>query len=120
MDNFIYDEEGYDPDGYFNDPSLEELLADYQISDKKPKKHRYSHEAKATPSHVVDERLRLNYTGRVTRSGPYRSRRDKLRLVCGMCGVEFLQTAESLFRSAYTRCNCNRRIQKPTIPGKTK
>lgn len=117
MEDF-FDEQPFDPDGYYNDPSIEELLLDFEINKKPKKPHRYSHEAKATDDKTVDERIQKNYSGRIKRTGGYRSRRAKLRCFCNLCNVDFLQTAESLFRSAYTRCKCTRKQQFPSIQAK--
>jgi len=116
----IFEEYGYDPDGYGSDPYIEGLLSEicYEPPSQPKKKHRYSIEPRATDDSVVDARIKANYKGRLSRCGPYRSRRAKLRVLCDACDTEFIQTAESLFRSAYTRCRCSRQDQLPTIPAK--
>ena len=119
MDDFFDDDVNYDPDGYFNDPSIEDLLDSLDASNKvKKKRHRYAHDTKATDTTIVDARIAANYSSRIKRVGEYRSRRAKLRCLCRECGSEFLQTSESLFRSAYTRCRCSRKTQLPTIKAK--
>ena len=119
MEDFFDNDYFHDPDGYYNDPRIEELLASFDPPEKPVRKaHRYSHETKATDTRIVDDRIKTNYSQRIRRVGQYRSRRAKLRCVCDTCGVEFLQTAESLFRSAYTRCKCTRKQQLLTIEAK--
>lgn len=115
----FFDDQSYDPDGYYNDPSIEELLSKFDTQkNRPPKPHRYAYDTKATDILIVDQRIADNYCNRISRIGEYRSRRAKLRCRCNQCDVNFLQTAESLFRSAYTRCKCTRREQLPTIKAK--
>lgn len=115
----FFEDQSYDPDGYYNDPGIEELLSKFETQKQRPPKpHRYAYDTKATDFEIVDKRIDTNYSGRILRIGEYRSRRAKLRCRCTSCDVNFLQTAESLFRSAYTRCKCTRREQLPTIKAK--
>lgn len=116
----IFSEDGYDPDGYGSDPYIEGMLSAMFNEDDLPSQrtHRYSIESRSTNSDIVDARIEENYSGRIIRVGVYRSRRAKLRVHCGLCDTEFIQNAESLFRSAYTRCKCSRKKQLPTIRAK--
>ena len=63
MEDFFDNDYFYDPDGYYNDPRLEELLASFDPPEKPARKaHRYSHETKATDTSIVDERIKTNYS----------------------------------------------------------
>lgn len=97
----------FDPDGYGNDPSLEELInrvsAPFDLPARPSKRP-----SRALTTEEVDARLEEQYGGRIVRDGPYLTRQSTMRCRCLSCGDTIYKRAETFFRGSGVKCSCTK------------